>query len=170
MEQIITDPSSIFYFDLGVFIWAFITFGVMLIVLWKAAWIPILKALEKREQIVEENLVSAQEEKEKVVKLKTKEESVLAEAHDKATEIIRERREEAKKKAEELVNARRNRIEQERKEVRQQMVEAKAKAKDNFRTDVGNLALEMLRKMKISKDLKPSDELLERVIKKYPFD
>lgn len=70
--------------DPGLFIWTILTFLVLLTLLAKFAWTPLLKALESRQQAIAKALDDAQEAKRELERL-----------HGESTEIIRKARTEA---------------------------------------------------------------------------
>jgi F-type H+-transporting ATPase subunit b len=93
---------------LGLIFWQTITFLVVLFILGRFAWRPILNALETREHSIEEALKSAELAKEEMQKLQASNEKLLQEARVERDLIIKEAqsasaaiREEAKVQAEE---------------------------------------------------------------------
>lgn len=82
----------------GLMFWSVVTFFLVLIVLSKTAWKPLMEGLKNRENTIKDSIENAQKlEKEAAEKLKEYEEK-LAQAEDKAKEIIAE----GKKNAEEI--------------------------------------------------------------------
>lgn len=90
----------------GTIIWMIIIFGIVLFVLKKFAWKPILNALNEREESIATALNSAEEAKKEVAGLKADNEKIIAEARKEKDAILKEAREikdkivaEAKEKA-----------------------------------------------------------------------
>ena len=90
----------------GLMIWMTIALLVVLFVLKKYAWKPIMNALKEREDSIEESLRAADRAKEEMKALKLDNEKLLREAKDERDAILREGRkikekmiEEAKEKA-----------------------------------------------------------------------
>ena len=90
----------------GTFIWMLLIFGIVLLILKKYAWIPILKALKDREESIDKALNSATEARKEVEGLKANNEKVIAEARKEKDIILKEAKEiknqivaEAKEKA-----------------------------------------------------------------------
>ena len=103
--------SALLRFEPGLMIWTIITFVVLLIVLRKFAWGPLLAALDEREQNIKEALEQAQ-------KTQRETELVLAENQRRTDKGF--------KKAEEIVQQAR----QEAEQMRQKMLqEAKAESR-----------------------------------------
>jgi len=92
--------------DLGTIIWMVIIFGIVLFILGKFAWKPILNALKEREESIANALNSAEEAKKEVAGLKADNEKIIAEARKEKDVILKEAKEmkdkiisEAKEKA-----------------------------------------------------------------------
>lgn len=90
----------------GTIFWMIIAFSVVLFVLKKFAWKPILNALKARDESIEEALKSAEKARQDMAQLQSDNEKVLAEAKLERDKIIKEARElkdeiinEAKKRA-----------------------------------------------------------------------
>ena len=127
--------SALLRFEPGLMIWTIIIFVVLLIVLRKFAWGPLLAALDEREQNIKEALEQAQ-------KTQRETELVLAENQRRTDEGF--------KKAEEIVQQAR----QEAEQMRQKMLQ-EAKAESRRVTEQGlrrieaeqRAALEEIRKV-----------------------
>lgn len=92
--------------DYGTFIWMLIIFGVVLFILAKFAWKPIMNALAEREESIANALDSAEEAKREVAGLKADNDKIIAEARKEKDIIMKEAKElkekivaEAKEKA-----------------------------------------------------------------------
>jgi F-type H+-transporting ATPase subunit b len=90
----------------GLIIWQIIGFSILLYILAKFAWKPILSALEEREKSIEDALKSAEIARNEMANLKAENEKILQEAKVerdqmllKATETAKQIIEEAKEKA-----------------------------------------------------------------------
>lgn len=96
---------------LGLIIWMTLAFSGILYILAKYAWRPILKALKERETSIHTALMSAEEAKNEIKKMKFSNEKLLQEAKNERDIILMEARkmkdiiiEEAKQKANEEAN------------------------------------------------------------------
>lgn len=90
----------------GTIFWMFIIFGIVLFILRKFAWRPILNALKDREESIANALNSAEEAKKQVAGLRAENENIMAEARREKGLILKEAKEikdkiiaEAKEKA-----------------------------------------------------------------------
>jgi F-type H+-transporting ATPase subunit b len=88
--------------DPGLFIWTIITFLVLLGLLAKFAWRPLLKALENRQETIRKSLDDAQKAKEELQRLQGESAQIIRQARIDAEAIIAKTRADADKLAEEL--------------------------------------------------------------------
>jgi F-type H+-transporting ATPase subunit b len=89
------EPGSPFAGDIGSALWTLVIFGIVVIVLGKFAWGPILNALQARETFIREALESAKRDRDEA-ELRLKEyEDRLAQARSEATSIVDEGRRDA---------------------------------------------------------------------------
>lgn len=85
--------SPLLRFDPGVGIWALVVFVLLLLLLRKYAWHPILDALDARETAVRESLEQAERVKTENARLAEEQAKVLAEARLEAGRIVQAARE-----------------------------------------------------------------------------
>jgi F-type H+-transporting ATPase subunit b len=78
---------------IGFIFWTVLIFSLLLILLKKYAWKPILKAVNERNKSIEDALSSAEKAKEEMSKLKADNEKILNEARVERDEILKEARE-----------------------------------------------------------------------------
>ena len=80
-------------FDPGLIIWTTIIFTLLLIVLKKFAWKPILSAVDERNKSIEDALKAADKAKEEMALLNTDNERILSEARIERDVLLKEARE-----------------------------------------------------------------------------
>jgi len=80
--------DNIFAGDLGNMIWTLVIFILVLVVLGKFAWGPILEQLQKRESFIRDSLEEAKQGREAAEETLKKYEGKLAEARSEATAIV----------------------------------------------------------------------------------
>ena len=78
--------------DFGLFFWMLVTFSLLLWILKRFAWGPILKALSDRENLIKESLKSAENAKEEMKLLQSGNEKILREAVLEREKIVKEAR------------------------------------------------------------------------------
>jgi F-type H+-transporting ATPase subunit b len=79
--------------ETGLLFWMLLSFTLVLIVLKKFAWKPILNSLKEREESISEALQSAEKAKEEMEKLKADNEAVIRQAKAEREKILQEARE-----------------------------------------------------------------------------
>lgn len=125
----------------GLIFWTILTFVVTLLVLRKAAWKPILKALTSREERIRTALQEAEEAQQEGRRLLEENRQQLSKAEDQSQRIIREGRELGEKLKAEIVEkantSSRHMIEQAKEEIRRE----KDAALGQLRAEVADLAI-----------------------------
>lgn len=117
--------GGLFAVDPGLALWTIVVFLLVLWVLGKFAWRPILGSLESREKRIQESIDEARTMREEAERLLQEHKSQLADARRQAQEIVAEGREagervrreieeKARESAEQLVERARGEIERER--------------------------------------------------------
>ncbi len=76
--------------DPGLVIWSTLAFLILLFVLGKFAWKPIMKAISDREQGINDAIASAEKVKAEMAQLKNDNERLLAAAREERTQILNE--------------------------------------------------------------------------------
>jgi F-type H+-transporting ATPase subunit b len=88
--------------DPGLYIWTIVTFLILLALLAKFAWRPLLDALEKRQDAIRTSLDDARKAKEELARLQAESARILAEARTEAANIISSTRSDAARFADEM--------------------------------------------------------------------
>jgi len=100
--------------DPGLFLWTILTFLVLLVLLAKFAWKPLLALLDRREEMIRQSLDDAdkakqelqrlqQESKEILSKARVEAQSILAKSRSQAEQLKGELRQEAKVQADSIL-------------------------------------------------------------------
>ncbi|HRZ28979.1 MAG TPA: F0F1 ATP synthase subunit B [Spirochaetota bacterium] len=143
--------------DPGLFLWTVITFAVLVLLLWKTAWRPIVDALDARAEKVRgdiENAENARVEAEKVLSVHRQE---MAKAKDDAADIIAKGREEAEKMKNEIVEKANKEASTIVDRARKEIDLAKENALSDIKNEVVLLSTEIASKI-ISKNINPDDQ------------
>ncbi|WP_447639869.1 MULTISPECIES: F0F1 ATP synthase subunit B [Chitinophagaceae] len=82
---------------LGIIFYSLIAFVIVLIILRKAAWKPILKSLKERETGIADALAAADKAKSELSSLKSENEALLAKAIDERASMLKDAKESADK-------------------------------------------------------------------------
>jgi F-type H+-transporting ATPase subunit b len=88
--------------DPGLYIWTIIVFLVLLGLLAKFAWRPLLDALDKRQESIRRSLDDAAKAKQELERLQTESQRILAEARSQAESIVARTREDANRLRDEM--------------------------------------------------------------------
>lgn len=141
MEALIHD------FSFGLFFWLLIVLAIVVVIMGKYAWKPIINALEAREQGISEALASAEKAKLEMARLTNENEQLLKEARVERDAILKEAKElKDKIVAEAKVSAQEEgakMIDQARKQIEDQKLKALAELKGQ----VSTLSLDIARKV-----------------------
>ncbi len=152
--------------EIGLIFWTTIVFSLLLVVLKKYAWKPILSAVDERNKSIEEALRAADKAKEEMLSLNADNERILMEAKKERDILLKEGREikdsiiaEAKDKAK--VDA-----EKILTTAKEQIINEKMKAITELKNQVANLSIEIAEKILKSElqDLNKQKELITTAI------
>jgi len=83
--------------DPGLFLWTILTFMVLLGLLAKFAWNPLLALLDRREEMIRQSLDDAEEAKQELQRLQQESKEILSKARVEAQSILAQTRSEAEK-------------------------------------------------------------------------
>lgn len=78
--------------DIGLIFWMTLSFSILLFILGKFAWKPILKTLKDREDAIEDSLNQAEKAREEMKQLKAHNEELLQQAKEERDAILKEAR------------------------------------------------------------------------------
>jgi F-type H+-transporting ATPase subunit b len=154
----------------GLTIWTAITFLLLVVLLSKFAWGPIVKMLDERERTIRDAIEQAKKERAEAERALTEQKAVLAGAQREAAALAQKSRQEevlradltarARKEADDLVA-----------QARKQIQEEKAKALAELKGQVADLAIDAARRLiQSSLDEKSQRALVEEYIAKLPAD
>ena len=153
--------------DLGLVVWTTISFAILLFLLGKFAWKPILGALNDRERFIEDSLSKAEAAKDEMARLTNENESLLKQARAERDHILSEAR---KVKEQMIVDAKElahkegaRMIELARVEINNQKSIAMADVKNQVATLSLQIAEKVLRKQ--FEDHQKQDELVSQLLK-----
>ncbi len=133
--------------DIGLMFWTVLIFLLLLFILRKFAWKPIVEALKAREESIEKALNEAKIAREEIAGLKAENERIMKEARAEREKMLKEARE----KGEQLIREAKQTAENERKkllaEAHQQVKAEKDKAFQDLKKDITNLVIETAEKI-----------------------
>lgn len=133
--------------DPGMMIWGWVTFIVLLILLYKVAWKPILSTIDKRENTIQDSLDSAKNAQEEAEKLLSKHQEMIKSAEQEAQNLIRENKDLAEKSKQEILAQARNTAQNFIEKAKADIEKEKEAALLSLRTEVADLVISATRKI-----------------------
>lgn len=158
--------------DPGLFIWTIITFLVLLTLLAKYAWKPLLELLEKREETIRKSLDDAEKAREELERLTTEGDEIIAKARSEAQSIIAEGKSAAEKVRNETIQMAREQASGLLDKAEKQIQAEKDKAIEEIKSEVVDLSLSVAEKL-IKKNLSSEENqaMIEESLKGVkPYD
>jgi F-type H+-transporting ATPase subunit b len=133
--------------DIGLVFWNTIAFLILLIVLGKFAWKPMLKAIAERESGIEEALLRADKMKAEIAAMQNENEALLAKAREERAGMIKD----AKDTADKMVSDAKDKAKQEYERIisdaQVAITQQKNAALTEVKNQVGSLVVEVAEKI-----------------------
>jgi F-type H+-transporting ATPase subunit b len=133
--------------DIGLVFWNTIAFLILLIVLGKFAWKPMLKAIAERESGIEEALLRADKMKAEIAAMQNENEALLAKAREERAGMIKD----AKDTADKMVTDAKDKAKQEYERIisdaQVAITQQKNAALTEVKNQVGSLVVEVAEKI-----------------------
>jgi F-type H+-transporting ATPase subunit b len=132
---------------LGLILWTLLAFIIVLYILGKYAWKPILKSLNDREKNISDSILSAENMRKEMEKMHSENEALVAKAREERSQMMREAKEMRDKMiqdAKEQARSETNKIVADAQSVINQQ---KMAAIVDLKNQVGNLVLEVSEKV-----------------------
>ena len=142
--------------DPGLFVWTILTFLLLLTVLAKFAWKPLLKMLKDREDLIRTSLEDAEKAQTELAKLNAEGEEIINKARAEAQEILSQGKSSAVKMKEETLNDAKEKAKAIAKDAEKQIQVEKEKAIAEIKSEVVNISLSVAEKL-IKKNLSAED-------------
>ena len=152
---------------IGLIFWTTVVFTLLVLLLKKFAWKPILSAVDERNQSIKNSLAQAEKARNEMSELTANNEKIIAqakvdrdvilkEARDMKNEIISEAKDKANIEAEKLVST-----------AKEQILNEKMKAITELKNHVADLSIEMAEKILSSElsDVAKQKELVTNALK-----
>ena len=152
---------------IGLIFWTTVVFTLLVLLLKKFAWKPILSAVDERNKSIKDSLAQAEKARSEMSELTANNEKIIAqakvdrdiilkEARDMKSEIISEAKDKANIEAEKLVST-----------AKEQILNEKMKAITELKNYVADLSIEMAEKILISElsDVAKQKELVSKALK-----
>jgi F-type H+-transporting ATPase subunit b len=131
----IFDPADI---PLGV--WSIVVFAILLVVLKKYAWGPILEGLQKREHNIESAVQDARQARDEAQRLRDQLQREVDHAQEKVRDILDEGRKHAQQTTDEMIGKAKSEIQAERDRLRREIAMARDQALQEIWKQTADLA------------------------------
>ncbi|MCX6766581.1 MAG: F0F1 ATP synthase subunit B [Candidatus Moranbacteria bacterium] len=140
-----------------------VNFLVLLFVLWKFAYGPIIAMLEKRQKKIEKGLKDAQDAHKKLAESEERQKEILKYARTEAKEIVEKSREQAEKAKSEIALEAKLQSEKIITDAKAQIEQEKQKTIAEIKSEIGSLVVAATEKIVGEKmDEKKDKELIEK--------
>jgi len=142
--------------DPGLFVWTIITFLLLLAVLAKFAWKPLLNILKEREDFIKSSLNDAEKAQQELARLNAEGEAIINKARGEAQSILAQGKAAATKLKDETLNDAKEKANMVIADAEKQIQVQKEKAIAEIKGEVVNLSLSVAEKL-IKKNLSADD-------------
>jgi F-type H+-transporting ATPase subunit b len=152
--------------DPGLYIWTIVTFLILLALLARFAWRPLLDALEKRQDVIRKSLDDARQARQELEQVKADAAKLLAAARAEAGEIVSRTRSDAARFADEMKQKARTDADALVKHAERQIEMQTARAMETIRRETVDLSVEIASKIlrrSISKE--DNERLIDETLK-----
>ncbi|MDA9318949.1 F0F1 ATP synthase subunit B [Flavobacteriaceae bacterium] len=149
MEKLITE------FSIGLFFWQTIIFILLIFLLKKFAWKPILDAVNEREEGIKNALLSAEKAKEEMASLQSDNEETLKKARSERDSLLKEAREIKQQLIDEAKNEAKNEAKKIISQAQETIQNEKNAAIVDLKNQVASLSIDIAEKVlkeKLSND------------------
>ena len=142
--------------DPGLFVWTIITFLILLGLLSKFAWKPLLHALEKRENEIARSLKDAEKARKELDRLTSEGDEIIAKARSEAQAIVGEGKKAADQLKESTLSKAKETAAANLDDAKEQIKMEKEKAIAEIKGEVAGLSLSIAEKL-VKKNLNEED-------------
>jgi F-type H+-transporting ATPase subunit b len=132
--------QDLFGWAMDLAIWTLVVFLLLLLVLSKFAWKPMMQGLEHRERAIHSALEEAQQAREETARLRAQLEEQLRKANEQARQILEEARRAAERTTSEMTAEAHKKIQAEHERLQREMSLAYDQARRDLQTQAGQLA------------------------------
>jgi F-type H+-transporting ATPase subunit b len=150
-------------------LWTALIFLVLLTVLWRFAWGPIAKGLDRREQMIADQIAEAERSNDEARRLLVDYQQKLGASQDEVRVILEQARRDAEASGRELLDHARSEAQREHQKALREIEQAKDGALKELAERSANLAVELAGKI-VGARLKPEDHraLIEKSLADFP--
>jgi F-type H+-transporting ATPase subunit b len=133
--------------DIGLMIWTVVTFVLVVFVLGRFAWKPLLQALEEREGRIRADIRSAEDARKAAEKLRGDYDAQLAQVEARTRELIAQAQKDAQRLREEMLKAAQDENARLTERTRQQLAEEQRRLVQELRAEVAEVSVKAAEKL-----------------------
>lgn len=153
----------------GLIFWTIVTFLILLFILKKTAWQPILQALKEREDNIRTSLEKAEQAKREAEEILEQNKKNLAEAEEQVRKIINEGREYANRLRSEIISKANEEAQKMLEAAKQEIENKKQEALGELKEIVADLSIQAAEKiLQETLDKEKHKKLVEKLIQNLP--
>ncbi len=150
----------------GLIIWTIVTFLLLLFILKKVAWKPILSALEQREKNIKDSLEKAEKAKEDAQRILDENQATLAKAEEESKKIIEQSRSYAENLKEQMLKESKEQAKKIIEDAAEEIDRKKDSAFEELRDQVAKIAVDAAEKiMKQNLDAEKNKRIVDSYLK-----
>ena len=142
----------------GTLVLQILNFIVLVLILAKYAYKPLLETMEERKRRIENDLVNAEQARAEATSMKAEYAAQLQEARKEAQAIIETAKQQAEAESQAQIKELRAQLVKEKEIARQEIEREREKAMQQIRAEVVNLSVEVASKL-LAKDLSSADNV-----------
>ena len=142
--------------DPGLFIWSIIIFLLVLFILKRYAWTPLLNFIDQREKEISDSLAMATSAKADLEKVKEESEKILNEAKNQSKSIVNDGRQKAEQSANRILDDAKQKSDEFVLDAKKRINVEKEKAVKEIKEEVVDLSLELASKV-LQRNVKDDD-------------
>jgi F-type H+-transporting ATPase subunit b len=163
------ETPNILGFELDLAFWTFIVFLLLLVVLHKTAWGPLIKSMHEREEHIAHCLMTAEKARNEGEQLLAQHRKAMADTADEVRGLLDEARRNAQGLQEEILNKARAEAEAEKERAKHEIATARDQALSEIWTKTADLAVSVAGRV-LSKEMNEGDHrrLVESAINELP--
>ncbi len=128
-------------------IWTWVVFAIVLIVLYKVAWKPILNVLDQREKDIQDSIDNSARIREELASIEKKRSEIIGEADEKAKSVLDAARKGAREQARIIEAKARDEAQILMENASREIETSRAKAEDSLRTESAAWARQLAGKL-----------------------
>lgn len=155
----------------GESIWTIVSFVVLVAVLWKLAWKPILTGLQARENFIAKQLSDAEDTRKKAEEVLAEYNDKLADADREGKGIIARHTKTAEKESQHIAELTKKELEELRARLRSEIEYERREAQSQFWDQAGDIVLELGKEvLGKSMDHADHDKLIDEAIERLKLE